>query len=56
MARAVIIPRFMSNSPRSRFWAPFLSAILLASLAAVAASGASWNGVLLNSSGKRGLQ
>ncbi len=42
----------MSNSPRSGFRALFLSAILLASLTVSAASGASWNGVLLDSSGK----
>jgi hypothetical protein len=52
MAGAVIIPRLMSNSPRSRFRALFLSAILVASLTAGAVSEASWNGVLLDSSGK----
>jgi hypothetical protein len=42
----------MFGSPRRRIRALFLSAILLGSLTAEAVSGASWNGVLLDSSGK----
>ncbi len=42
----------MFSSPRRRVRALFLSAILLGSLTAEAVSGASWNGVLLDSSGK----
>jgi hypothetical protein len=42
----------MFTSHRSCIRAPFLSAILLVSLTAGAVSGASWNGVLLDSSGK----
>ena len=42
----------MSNSPRSRFRALFLSAILWTSPAASAVLGVSWTGVLLDSSGQ----